>query len=193
METAPHWLDVVDCYSKFKKSRNDRKTTRTSAGACIQCGENLAIQGTNYCEKCRDHNNEIKRNLSTNYISKYKESNTACRVCNNPIDTLGVICQECLSSQVFTLKDALSRYRASCRECLTEDIDILRLVSSKIDKPMPLRGTALYRAVCFSTNAPPDYEVMCQPCYREICINYIKEIRELFGMGSNRKEDLLDI
>jgi len=192
---SPSSVRCRDCYLKFKKSRSDRKVTRASSGLCIQCGEAPSIDNTNYCEECRERNSEIKLDLGTNYISKYKESNTACRVCNSPIDTLGVICQECLSSQVFTLKDAITRYRTSCRECLIADTNMLRLVSYKIEEPMPLRGAELYRTICFSSNAPAEYDVMCQSCYREACINYIKEIRELFGRGTRMSsgQDLVDI
>jgi hypothetical protein len=200
---SPSTVRCISCYEKFVTSRKNRQKERAENKLCIQCGENPAVVNSKHCNDCRIHNSELRRNLSSNIIAKYNTNYTNCRICNEPIDTLGIICQKCLTSYTFTQADAIKRYESKCKQCHDQKIDNLRIVSSDISQPMKKHGPDLYKIICFSSNSPVEYAVLCHSCYRKNAINYVKQSKEFFNLMNLNKnsapnselnqQDIIDI
>jgi len=182
---------VGESPSKIKcKECHSGVSVKPKAIKCIHCNEADAI--TNHsCANCHAKTVEIKDKLTSKPLSILVEvPEGICRVCSETIDSIGLICDECLRNTTFTKEDAFACYQAKCCQCQLEDTSCLRFISSNIDKPMSKTGADLYKAICFSKRKLPDYTIACHACYREMCVDYIHEIREFFDTANQDQEDI---
>jgi len=202
---SPSEVRCKDCHTKFLDQRRSQQDKSLEAGLCIQCKVNQLVGNSKYCNECREKNANYKKSLTNQPISKYQTDNRQCRMCNGPIDTLGVVCQKCLEQVQFSKVDAVIRYGQQCSTCIENDIDKLTIVSTDISVAMKHTGPELYKYICFSTNAPKEYIVMCAKCYWQSNLEYIKNIRsmlldeeletnseEVFGTIIKEESDELD-
>lgn len=173
---SPSTVRCKECHEKFAKKKAQTEHVRESQGICVQCGTNPSTGHSSYCAECRQKNAEAKRNLQNQKISIYSEANTNCKVCNGPLDSTGSICFTCLNQKSFTKVDALKRYQNKCSKCPITDESLLQIVSSDISQPRKFQGPELYRVVCFSTNPPLEYKILCDTCYQKEAVEYVQQM-----------------
>ena len=187
----------VDCYAKFQKSSNQRKEIKKQSGLCLGCSINAPAGNSNYCNQCRQADLAVRKTEVSGPLVQFNTTNQACRVCNQKIDTLGILCQKCLANTQFTKTDAIARYGQKCYSCDESSMEALRLVSTSITEPMAHHGPNLYRVVCFNASPPKNYQVSCHSCYWKKNLAHITELRKFFAQtGStliNNGEDIIDI
>jgi hypothetical protein len=186
--SSPSAVRCIECYEKYMEANKKRKETRKLNNTCIQCGENGPVGNSKYCISCRQYNSNLKKNPNKQ-IALFNEKNQNCRVCDSQIDTLGVVCQNCLSTINFSKTDAVKRYSSQCYNCNEQDVERLRLVSSDISQPMRKGGSELYKIICYSTTPPSEYRVACYTCYWEENISYVNSMREFFNLGFGDNQD----
>lgn len=186
----------LDSPSKIKCiSCAEGKKLKPAAQQCIYCKAAPSVREGS-CQSCIDSSQKIKEKLTHNKVLAVNPNveEGKCRVCIEDIDNLGLVCNACLKSTTFTKRDALACYIAQCVNCNETDLEQLRFVSAKIDKPMPKSGADLYKNICFSKRQIPDYAVACYTCYHQMCISYIREVRHFFNASKDSDdEDILDL
>lgn len=176
---SPSEVRCGDCHYKFLEQKRAKQDERVSASLCVQCGVNSLIGNSKYCNDCRTKNNDVRSKLKNNSL-QINIQNQRCRVCDKDIDTLGVICQVCLDRVVFTKYDALQRYGAKCNNCDIDNTEKLRFVSLDLSKKLVNHGPSLYKQICFSTVAPKEIGVLCDTCYRDIVLQHLRNLRNMY-------------
>lgn len=161
------------------------------SGVCIQCGKTALLGNSKYCPICREKNSTYKKTLTEQPISAYKENNSNCRLCDGPIDTLGIVCQKCLDQVQFTKQDAMVRYNEQCIKCSETSSEKLVFSSADISVPMKHTGPDLYRFICFSSVVPKDYILVCSSCYWQTNFDYIKHLRSVLLDDAADNEDII--
>jgi len=181
----------AECHERYLDLKKIRQKERLASDVCIQCGQNELLGNSKYCSACREKNASCKKNLSEQTISVYKESNSNCRLCDGPVDTLGIICQKCLDQVQFTKRDAMVRYHEQCIKCSETDPEKLVFSSVDISVPMKHTGPDLYRFICFSSIAPKDYILVCSSCYWQANFDYIKHLRSVLLDDAAENDDII--
>jgi hypothetical protein len=190
--TSPSEVRCSECHSKYIEAKKEKKEERLEEALCIQCGKEPLVGHSKYCAGCREKNADYKKNATAKPISVYKENNEHCRLCNGPIDTLGIVCQKCLEQVQFTKMDAVIRYGSQCNKCFEDDPEKLVFASIDISVPMKHTGPDLYKFVCFSTSAPKDYMLVCNKCYWKANYDYIQNLRNLLLNKTEENDDFID-
>jgi hypothetical protein len=189
---SPSEVRCAECHERYLESKKTNQNTRLESGLCIQCGKAELLGNSKYCPACREKNATSKKNLTEQTISLYQENNENCRLCNGPIDTLGIICQKCLDQVQFSKRDAVIRYNEQCLKCAETDLEKLVFASADISVPMKHSGPELYRFICFSSLAPKEYILVCSACYWKDNFKYIKNLRSaLLGDAAETTDDII--
>lgn len=178
----------MKCYDKFKE--NIKKSKKgDSPKKCLICGTDKNLNTNNYCSECN-----YKKNISPQPIIKYNNNYTKCRVCDNEINTVGILCKTCLNSVKFTKIEAISRYGTKCCSCNETNSINLRIASIDISQPMDQDGPELFKAICFSKNPPKEYRSICHQCYWTENMQYLKGLRTFFeNKTPNSEESIIDV
>jgi len=189
---SPSEVRCSACHARYLETKKIKKEERLKEVVCIQCGKEPLVGHSKYCSGCREKNAEYKKNITEKPLSVYKENNEHCRLCNGPIDTLGIVCQKCLEQVQFTKKDASIRYGEQCNKCFEGDSENLVFSSIDISIPMKHTGPDLYKYICFSTTAPKDYILVCNKCYWKANYDYIQSLRNLLLNKEDSNDDFID-
>lgn len=187
---SPSTVRCKECHEKFQQKKAETEKVRAKDGLCIQCGKNSSTGYSNYCNECRQKNADAKRALQNKPLSVFRENNQNCRVCDGPIDSLGVVCHNCLNEKSFTKIDALKRYGTKCAICGATDESYLQIVSQDISVAKKHHGVDLFKIVCFSTNPPADYRVLCDSCYFTEAVTYVQQMYQFLSSKPSTNFDI---
>lgn len=193
LEDSPSSVRCMECHRKFLASKKSKQPPNIQEHATAPKEESVnTIPTCNHCgkEKTGDSCNAcIEEELKKKQITEYQERDDACRFCGEALDSIGMVCQKCMSTKQFTKYDALARYK-HCSRCGLTDHMMLRIVSSDLSKPMKYTGPELYRVVCLQKELPEEYVASCHSCYRAATVFHIKEMREFFLSAKANKEEV---
>jgi len=188
---SPSEVRCAECHERYLESKKSKKEERLDSGLCIQCGKVELLGNSKYCSACREKNATYKKNLTEQTISPYRENNEHCRLCNGPIDTLGIVCQKCLDQVQFTKRDAMVRYGEQCLKCPQVAPEKLVFASVDISVPIKHTGPDLYRFICFSSVTPKEYILICNACYWRANFDYIKNLRSMLLGDAEEADDII--
>jgi len=183
------------CYEKFKASKSKTKQKRVDQGICAGCGSEPAIGNSDYCNTCRQQNNQLRAlKKEQNTIINYNPINKQCKICDQPPLPNSALCKICFNKAGFTKKEALARYGNKCSHCNQVNADDLRLASTDISEPMEHKGPELYRYVCVSTSVPLQYKIVCHSCYWQENLTYVQMLSKFMtNQYASKKNDPIDI
>jgi len=159
---------------------------RKAAGLCVRCGNSITQSVSKVrCKECHEKFKQRQSTTNKETTIDVPDSITTCKVCLENIENYDVGCRKCLTRTNFTQKDAIRKYGSICSGCDLRDIEQLAVVSREIGKPPKLTGAKLFKSICQSKNPLPYYKVVCNRCYWQQAVTYLKETRKVFKNGNS--------
>lgn len=172
-----------DCIKGAKIKRETKKNNLTSQGLCILCGEVEATVNAKYCPNCHEKKKEIDRKIYKERLEKH-----LCVKCQKESAT--AYCSECSGGKKPVPPTEIGQYTKHCYAALgnccsfcQKETDINKLSFFPLGEKNQIMLDIIKS---YQNKEKQTYKLICNSCYRQMCIDNSKPTLDQLKPMSNK-------